>query len=145
MESVDQTKSRLGGRANEEHVVPTTAYLLVVENDSSRIFHLPRSGVVVIGRGNEVELRLDHASVSRRHATIRVDDGVVRIADLGSHNGTRVNGEAVSEARVLASGDVATVGTSSVSCTSPSPRSRRARRTPRRRGVAGSPRSSNAP
>ena len=110
MGSVDQTKSRIGGRGSDELATQGSAYLLVVENDSSRIFHLPRSGVVVIGRGHEVELRLDHASVSRRHATIRVDDGVVRIADLGSHNGTRVNGEAVSEARVLASGDVATVG-----------------------------------
>ena len=110
MGSVDQTKSRMGGRAGDELVGQGTAYLLVVENDSSRIFHLPRAGVVVIGRGHEVELRLDHASVSRRHATIRIDDGVVRIADLGSHNGTRVNGEPVGETRVLASGDVATVG-----------------------------------
>ncbi len=53
---------------------------------------------------------MQHASVSRRHATIRIDDGVLRIADLGSHNGTRVNGELVGESRMLASGDVATVG-----------------------------------
>ncbi len=110
MGSVDQTKSRIGGRAPDELAIEGTAYLLVVENDSSRIFHLPRSGVVVIGRGHDVELRLEHASVSRRHATIRVDDGVVRIADLESHNGTRVNGETVHETRVLASGDVASVG-----------------------------------
>jgi two-component system response regulator AtoC len=108
--SVDQTKSRIVGRGHDELAARGSAYLLVVENDSSRIFHLPHCGVVVIGRGNEVELRLDHASVSRRHATIRVDDGLVRIADLGSHNGTRVNGEAIGETRVLASGDVATVG-----------------------------------
>jgi two-component system response regulator AtoC len=35
---------------------------------------------------------------------------MVRIADLGSHNGTRVNGELVVDSRTLASGDVATVG-----------------------------------
>ncbi len=110
MGSVDQTKSRMAGRGADELAPRGSAYLLVVENHSSRIFHLPHSGVVVIGRGHEVELRLEHASVSRRHATIRIDDGVVRIADLGSHNGTRVNGEAVGESRVLASGDVATVG-----------------------------------
>src|SRR6185436_1028473 len=50
------------------------------------------------------------ASVSRRHATIRIEDGTMRIADLGSHNGTRVNGELVQEVRSLASGDVASVG-----------------------------------
>jgi DNA-binding NtrC family response regulator len=84
--------------------------LLVVDNDTSSIFHLPHSGAVVIGRAPDVDLRVNHASVSRRHATLRIDNGVVRIADLASHNGTRVNGEAVGEARVLASGDVATVG-----------------------------------
>ncbi|MBA3397937.1 MAG: sigma 54-interacting transcriptional regulator [Deltaproteobacteria bacterium] len=86
------------------------AYLLVLENDSSSIFQLPRSGDVVIGRAPDVELKLTHASVSRRHATIRIDGGVMRIADLDSHNGTRVNGEPVAESRALASGDVASVG-----------------------------------
>jgi len=109
MGSVDQTASRIG-RLGDELAGPGTAYLLVVDNDSSSIFHLPRSGAIVIGRAPEAELRVQHASVSRRHATIRIDDGTLRVADLGSHNGTRVNGEPVGEARALASGDVVTVG-----------------------------------
>lgn len=107
--SVERTASRLA-RFGDDNAGLGFAYLLVVDNDTSSIFDLPRSGSVVIGRAPEVELRVQHASVSRRHATIRIDDGVVRIADLGSHNGTRVNGESVSNARMLASGDVATVG-----------------------------------
>jgi two-component system response regulator AtoC len=110
MGSVDQTKSRIISRVADEDVPPGSAYLLVVENDSSSIFHLPRTGDVVLGRAHECELQLEHASVSRRHASIRIDDGVMRIADLGSHNGTRVNGEQVAESRTLASGDVAMVG-----------------------------------
>ncbi|MDB4958081.1 MAG: sigma-54-dependent Fis family transcriptional regulator [Myxococcales bacterium] len=109
MGSISETQSRIvtfGGQPQP----PGTAYLLVVENDSSSIVHLPRSGAIVIGRAPEAEVRVQHASVSRRHATIRIDDGVLRIADLGSHNGTRVNGEAVAESRTLASGDVASVG-----------------------------------
>src|SRR5687767_6304722 len=109
MGSVEQTKSRMGGLSVDD-LTSGTAYLLVLENDSSSIFHLPRTGDVVIGRAPDVQLKLTHASVSRRHATIRVDDGQLRIADLGSHNGTRVNGEPVSESHALASGDVATVG-----------------------------------
>ena len=109
MGSVEQTRSRMGGLSTDD-LSTGTAYLLVLENDSSSIFHLPRTGDVVIGRGPDVQLKLTHASVSRRHATIRVDDGMLRIADLGSHNGTRVNGEPVSESHALASGDVATVG-----------------------------------
>jgi DNA-binding NtrC family response regulator len=107
-ESVEQTASRLARFGDMGG--PGTAYLLVVDNDSSSIFHLPHTGAVVIGRAPDVELRVQHASVSRRHATIRVEDGTVRIADLGSHNGTRVNGELVTDSRTLASGDVATVG-----------------------------------
>src|SRR5215210_9398720 len=109
MGSVEQTKSRMGVFSTDD-LSQGTAYLLVLENDSSSIFHLPRIGDVVIGRGQECQLKLTHASVSRRHATIRVDDGQLRIADLGSHNGTRVNGEPVSESHALASGDVAMVG-----------------------------------
>jgi two-component system response regulator AtoC len=110
MASVDQTKSRILTRGTEGDAPPGSAYLLVVENDSSSIFHLPRTGDVVIGRASDCELQLEHASVSRRHASIRIDDGLMRLADLGSHNGTRVNGEPVSESRTLASGDVAMVG-----------------------------------
>ena len=108
-ESVDQTASRLA-RFGDDTGGPGSAYLLVVDNDSSSIFPLPHSGAVVIGRAPEAELRVQHASVSRRHATIRIEDGALRIADLGSHNGTRVNGELVRDSRTLASGDVATVG-----------------------------------
>ncbi|HEU4611373.1 MAG TPA: sigma 54-interacting transcriptional regulator [Kofleriaceae bacterium] len=108
-ESVEQTASRLA-RYGDDGGGPGTAYLLVVDSDSSSIFHLPHSGAIVIGRAPEAEVRVQHASVSRRHATIRIDDGTLRIADLGSHNGTRVNGEVVSESRTLASGDVVTVG-----------------------------------
>ncbi len=107
-ESVEQTASRLARFGDA--CGPGTAYLLVVDNDTSTIFHLPHAGVVVIGRAPDAELRVQHASVSRRHATIRVEDGTVRIADLGSHNGTRVNGEVVADSRTLASGDVVTVG-----------------------------------
>jgi two-component system, NtrC family, response regulator AtoC len=110
MGSVDQTASRMGLRPGSEPVTAGHAYLLVVMNDSSSIFHLPRNGTVVIGRASEVELQLNHASVSRRHATIRIEDAVMRVADLGSHNGTRVNGELVQESRTLASGDVVSVG-----------------------------------
>src|SRR3954468_11503693 len=100
MGSVDQTASRMARFGDDKS--SGSAYLLVVDNDSSSIVHLPRSGAIVIGRAPDAEVRVQHASVSRRHATIRVEDGVVRIADLGSHNGTRVNGEPVAESRTLA-------------------------------------------
>src|SRR5215813_7473898 len=80
-------------------------YLVVVEGGTSSLFELPRTGSIVIGRSDEADLRLADESASRRHARIVVADGEARIMDLGSHNGTRVNGELVAEGQALVSGD----------------------------------------
>jgi hypothetical protein len=57
---------------------------------------------VVIGRGSEADLRVSDPGVSRRHAEIRVrpaEEGVVvTVVDLGSTNGTRVNGKRIQHA-----------------------------------------------
>ena len=86
------------------------AYLLVVEDGTSSIFPLPRPGVVTLGRAPECELRVDHASVSRKHARIVIDAREIRVSDLGSHNGTRVNGALLQGGRVLTTGDVVAIG-----------------------------------
>jgi hypothetical protein len=68
---------------------------------------------VVVGRGSEADLRVSDPGVSRRHAEIRVrpdEDGVeVTVVDLGSTNGTRVNGATVTERR-LTDGDAISIG-----------------------------------
>lgn len=67
------------------------------------------SETVLIGRATEAAVRLSDTSVSRRHAEIRPQgDGWV-VVDLGSTNGTRVNGAVVTERR-LQDGDAITVG-----------------------------------
>lgn len=55
---------------------------------------LPSSGPVVLGRGSESDVDLEHASLSRRHAILHLDDHV-EIEDLGSANGTRVRGRRI--------------------------------------------------
>ena len=82
------------------------AYLLVFEGTGSSIFYLPPGGEVVIGRGDECQLRLAHPSTSRRHACLRRSAQGVFVSDLGSHNGTQVNGDTVRAPRMLYSGDV---------------------------------------
>ena len=47
---------------------------------------------------------------SRRHAQIRMKDGHYTLTDLGSTNGTRLNGQTV-QSRELADGDRITIGT----------------------------------
>ena len=55
---------------------------------------LPDAGAVTIGRGREVDARLDAPSISRRHALLRISDASeITIEDLGSANGTKVRGE----------------------------------------------------
>jgi serine phosphatase RsbU (regulator of sigma subunit) len=65
---------------------------------------------IVVGRGRAVAVMLDDASVSRRHASIEGEAGVWRISDLGSANGTLLNGRPVSAPTVLADGDTITFG-----------------------------------
>lgn len=64
---------------------------------------------VLVGRLAECQVRLQDANVSRRHAAfIRLDDGWA-LQDLGSTNGTRVNGRDVDRVR-LSDGDVIEIG-----------------------------------
>jgi len=61
-------------------------------------------GTLVLGRSTGCDILLDSSAASKRHAEIRVQGGTVTLVDLGSTNGTRVNGELVHE-HVLESGD----------------------------------------
>jgi hypothetical protein len=67
---------------------------------------------IVIGRLPECEIPLSDANVSRRHAELRRDGADVYVIDLGSTNGTKVNGTPVRQHR-LADGDLVTVGVTS--------------------------------
>jgi two-component system response regulator AtoC len=87
-----------------------SSYLLVIDGSSARRLPLPRDGVLVLGRAPDADVRIDSAAVSRRHAKLILAEGEAQVTDLGSHNGTLVNGERVDGSRTLASGDVVAVG-----------------------------------
>jgi hypothetical protein len=59
-----------------------------------------REGHITLGRGSTCQLVFADDTVSRRHAALVVRDGAWRIVDLGSSNGTYVNGRRVVEAEV---------------------------------------------
>jgi hypothetical protein len=67
------------------------------------------SDAVVVGRLPECEVVLSDSNVSRRHAELRRKGDGVFVTDLGSTNGTRVNGVPIRE-QILASGDEISVG-----------------------------------
>jgi pSer/pThr/pTyr-binding forkhead associated (FHA) protein len=66
---------------------------------------------LVVGRQN-ADLNLPDFEVSRRHALVRPVAGGVEIEDLGSANGTYVNGSRIEKPRMLAPGDLIQVGQS---------------------------------
>ena len=67
-------------------------------------------GEHVLGRDPNVEIYLDAAKVSRRHAVIKIAGARATIEDLGSKNGTFVGDQRVDGSRSIGDGDVITVG-----------------------------------
>jgi pSer/pThr/pTyr-binding forkhead associated (FHA) protein len=57
--------------------------------------------MVVVGRKEDCDLRLEHKSVSKMHCVLVKTDGLLLLRDLGSTNGTRVNGTRVRRAALL--------------------------------------------
>jgi pSer/pThr/pTyr-binding forkhead associated (FHA) protein len=67
-------------------------------------------GIYYIGRGAECHIRPNSEWVSRQHCVLRVAGDVVHIRDLGSRNGTLVNGVLLDRERQLDHGDQVQVG-----------------------------------
>lgn len=74
-------------------------------------FPLKKNREFTIGRGSEHDMVLDEDMVSRSHARISTFDGKVTVTDLGSTNGTLINGERMDE-HVLNPGDQVLIGNS---------------------------------
>jgi hypothetical protein len=70
-------------------------------------------GSTVIGRGDQADLRLPDVGISRRHARLDFDGAQVVLTDLGSTNGSMVNGQRVS-AVALNPGDMIQIGTTTL-------------------------------
>ncbi|MDQ1711655.1 MAG: hypothetical protein QOE45_1105 [Frankiaceae bacterium] len=83
----------------------------VVTGTSPTTEHALTDDVLVIGRGSTAGLRLDDTGVSRQHAEVRREGDDVILVDLGSTNGTAVNGRHVERVR-LAPGDRIELGRS---------------------------------
>ena len=76
---------------------------LLKELESGDVFEL--GDFCVIGRNEDVAIRLAHPGISRQHASIRREGQNYWLVDLGSANGTFVNDVALTSARALRHGD----------------------------------------
>src|SRR5688572_29250428 len=90
---------------------PSRLSLLVIGDGVHATHALPERGEVVIGRGREAQVTIDARSVSRRHALLRIGPPLT-IEDLGSANGTRVRGAALTpgEPVTIAVGETVDLG-----------------------------------
>jgi pSer/pThr/pTyr-binding forkhead associated (FHA) protein len=73
----------------------TRAVIVVLEGPAAGSEYEIESPLVTIGRGPGVDLAFADAAMSKQHAAIEWSMGALRLRDLGSMNGVRVNGAAV--------------------------------------------------
>jgi hypothetical protein len=83
--------------------------LLLSEADNGQAVNFRLTALTYIGRSEDNQLRLLDPGVSRRHVLVMATPGGYTIRDLGSQNGTYVNGTRVDESP-LADGDRITIG-----------------------------------
>jgi signal transduction histidine kinase len=85
-------------------------HIIMIEGPrEGKKFYLNKNRIT-LGRGVENDITIDHAQVSRRHAHIVHKNNSAVIEDLGSTNGTFVNGEQLTQPHTLNAQDVITIG-----------------------------------
>lgn len=100
LEIIDPKVGRPEPAPVKEHQAGSTGWALKANHValSNRIFTL--KAMMIVGRSNECDISLAAAHLSRRHAKLFVNDGLLYVKDLESSNGTFLNGERITEARV---------------------------------------------
>ncbi|HEY6034650.1 MAG TPA: sigma 54-interacting transcriptional regulator [Kofleriaceae bacterium] len=92
---------------------PSTSWYLVVATTATvgtQVVRLLEDADLVVGRVGSCDIPIDHDAVSRRHAIVRRRADRITIEDLGSRNGTLVNGVAITGVRRLTAGDSIAIG-----------------------------------
>lgn len=100
-----------GGLPPTEKAAATVkTFLFALTSDRGARLIAFRISNILIGRLPDNHLSLNHTSVSRRHAKISVTGSGVLIEDMGSQNGTTVNGQVLKEPGPLRPGDIIRIG-----------------------------------
>jgi len=83
---------------------------LVGEHHGTTIRHEVGQSDIEAGRGSDNDLVLPSQTASRHHARLRTDGDILHVEDLGSLNGTRVNGKSIQGAATARVGDTVEFG-----------------------------------
>lgn len=83
---------------------------LIIESGEGRGRKYQIGGSVFIGRSKKNQIHIDDQAISRRHTKIVLKDGEFHLQDLGSKNGTLLNGQVIQDLVRLKPGDKIRVG-----------------------------------
>lgn len=113
LRSGDEISLTLDSGVRSAQATPARAYVSVIAGpDAGRTFQLQR-GESTIGRADTCDVTLNDEMVSRRHAVFRISD-IVEVADSGSTNGVTIDGQPITGAKRLRSGDEVGIGDSTL-------------------------------
>ena len=100
--------------SQSQEVVRVAARVMLPDRKHDTILNFKKGGRrLSVGRATDNDICLNHPSVSKIHAALRMDaEGNLLVADTGSTNGTYINGRRIAygEARLVADGDVVGFG-----------------------------------
>ncbi|CAN5403411.1 hypothetical protein BH09SUM1_BH09SUM1_17520 [soil metagenome] len=96
--------------ANGPRGVAVRTFLFAIATDQGPRLIAFRVSNLLIGRLPDNHLALNHTSVSRRHAKVAVTQKGVFVEDMGSQNGTTINGVPVKQATAIRPGDILRIG-----------------------------------
>jgi hypothetical protein len=97
------------GRVSQDSVLLSKHPLSLVSLDNPQQRIVINKVSSLIGRNPACDISIDHGSISRQHCLLQITDRGLHIKDLGTTNGTRVNGIALAEGYVSV-GDKITMG-----------------------------------
>ena len=93
-----------GGEKPVSATAPRADWSLMAITGELKGKSIPIHGTLVFGRSSSCDIVINDAHMSRRHAEVNLKDGILRLVDLKSSNGTCVNGKNVGE-QILKPGD----------------------------------------
>jgi len=110
----------MGESSPERLAAPTLSIWMTSAPQSVSLRKLPTTGTWLVGRAGFCDLTLDDEWVSRRHVELRVRAGLVFARDLGSENGTTVNGQLIDTETEVRDGQTVGVGDTMLQVSYPS-------------------------
>jgi predicted component of type VI protein secretion system len=84
--------------------------VIVKGRSANQVLSIPSDGVTTVGRQQGCQIRIASSQVSRKHCELFEKKGHLLVKDLGSSNGTLINGKKIDGQQVVENGSILTIG-----------------------------------